>query len=180
MEIKTLKYTENYCEENIWQLCQHPDLKEFSKKVLFISNQSKNCIFHFQKPAIGNSPVWWDYHVVLLASQNNQCLIYDLDSTLNLPSELQDYIEKTFGSPLDGNHPEFKVIDSDNYVTGFCSDRRHMQDPIGTWIFEPPHWPLIETKNHLPIQELMDFSEKSKQRIFSLEEMSGNEIMVMI
>jgi hypothetical protein len=180
MEINSFKYTENYCEENIWQLCQHPDLKEYTKKVLFISNQSKNCAFHFQKSAIGNAPVCWDYHVILLASKNNRQLIYDFDSTLSLPTELQNYIDSTFESPADGNHPEFKSIESDDYVSGFNSDREHMKDAGGNWIFEPPLWPIIETDNELPLQELMDFSGTSKQTIFNLAELMVNEKEVKI
>jgi len=180
MEINSFKYTENYCEENIWQLCQHPDLMEYTKKVLFISNQSKNCAFHFQKSAIGDAPVWWDYHVILLASKNNRQLIYDFDSTLSLPTELQNYIDSTFESPADGNHPEFKSIESDHYVSGFNSDREHMKDAGGNWIFEPPLWPIIETDNELPLQELMDFSGTSKQTIFNLAELMVNEKEVKI
>jgi hypothetical protein len=175
MEIKSFKYTENYCEENIWQLCQHPDLKEYTKKVLFISNQVKNCAFHFQKSAIGDAPVWWDYHVILLASKNNRHLVYDFDSTLSFPSELQNYIDSTFESPSDGIHPEFKSIESGHYVSCFNSDREHMKDAVGNWIFEPPLWLIIETNNELPLQELMDFSGTSKQTIFSLAELIGNE-----
>ncbi|WP_373497558.1 hypothetical protein [Aquiflexum sp.] len=178
MEIKSYKHTKNYCEENIWHLCQHPDLAGFYKKVLFITNTDKNCDFHFQNDSVDGSPVWWDYHVILLASNNNVDLVYDLDSSLNQPTPLKDYLRLTFqdlDEKNESSHPIFKAIDSADYLAGFFSDRGHMKDAEGDWIFEPPHWSQIGENMILPIKELLDFSESSNQPIFSLEELLVKE-----
>ncbi|WP_194975490.1 protein N-terminal glutamine amidohydrolase [Aquiflexum lacus] len=172
MEITSSKYTKNYCEENIWHLCQHPELAGFVKKVLFVSSTDKNCAFHFQKDAVDGSPVWWDYHVILYVSKDNSELVFDLDSSLDQPTPLQEYLRLTF-KDLDGksesSHPKFKAIDSEDYISGFFSDRRHMKNGDGEWIFEPPQWPIIADNIELPIEELMDFTATSKQPILSLE-----------
>ncbi|WP_373520066.1 hypothetical protein [Aquiflexum sp.] len=179
MEIRSYRHTKNYCEENIWHLCQHPDLADFSKKVLFVSNTDKNCAFYFQKDSVADAAVWWDYHVILLASKGNVGLIYDLDSSLNQPTPFRDYLILTF-KDLDGKNesslPKFKAIDSVIYLSGFSSDRAHMKDAIGNWIFEPPDWPQIGDNMDLPIKELMDFSESSKQPILNMKELVVNEI----
>lgn len=172
MEITSPKYTKNYCEENIWHLCQHPELAGLVKKVLFVSSTNKNCAFHFQKDSVDGAPVWWDYHVILFVSKDNSELIFDLDSSLDQPTPLQDYLRLTFQNLDEKNEssrPIFKAIDSADYLTGFFSDRGHMKNAEGDWIFEPPHWPMIENNKDLPIQDLIDFSDKSRQPIFSLE-----------
>lgn len=172
MEISSYKYTKNYCEENIWHLCQHPELAGFNKKVLFVSNTDKNCAFYFQKDSNAGAPVWWDYHVILFASKDNAKLIFDLDSSLGQPTDFLDYLRLTFQG-LDGKNesslPKFKAIDSADYLTDFFSDRGHMKDTDGDWIFEPPQWPIIANNMELPIQELLDFTATSKQPILSLE-----------
>jgi protein N-terminal glutamine amidohydrolase len=178
MEISPYKYTKNYCEENIWHLCQHPELAGFVKKVLFVSSTDKNCAFHFQKDSVDGAPVWWDYHVILYVSKNNTELIFDLDSSLNQPTPFQDYLRLTF-QDLEGkkesSHPIFKAIDSEDYITGFFSDRKHMQNGNGEWIFEPPLWPIIADNMVLTLQELMDFTQTSHQPIYSLETLVAKE-----
>lgn len=174
MKIKTFEYTENYCEENIWHLCQHPDLSDFSKKVLIISNRSKNCPFLQQKSSIDQQAVWWDYHVILLASKSGINLVYDFDSTLALPSSLSDYLRLTFDEKTNwrvSDFPGFKSIEASVYVQTFFSDRSHMKDPEGNWIFSPPHWPHIESEEKLSLSTLLDFTETSQERIYSLLEM---------
>lgn len=173
MKIKTFKYSENFCEENIWHLCQNPELDGFTKKVLIISNSSRNCSFRFQKSPNGDEVVWWDYHVVLLASNHESQLIYDFDSTLEFPSSLKSYLEATF--PTDHSQeskdlPGFKAITSGDFIHSFISDRGHMKDDHGNWISTPPKWPAIGKSGGLPLPELLDFTNSSKERIFSFEE----------
>lgn len=178
MKITSFKYTENYCEENIWQLCQHPELKDYIKKVLFISNENKNCAFHFQKSVSGETVVWWDYHVILLASKEHEDLVYDFDSTLGYPIEFKEYLRKTFplsnGQDL-SNQAQFKSIASEIFVQDFYSDRRHMKDSEGNWLFEPPKWPCITTGIKLPLNDLFDFSKTSKLPVLSLEEIQAKK-----
>jgi protein N-terminal glutamine amidohydrolase len=174
MNLKMLKYTVNYCEENIWHLSQHPQLVGFSKKVLIISNGSKNCPFYAQKSANGNLPVWWDYHVVLLASKNGESFIYDFDSTLPFPSPITHYLNHTFPNAdiwLSKDLPVFKAIEAEFYIENFYSDRSHMMDPLGNWIFTPPIWPTITEGGNLKLHDLMDFTEMCQEQLIPLEEM---------
>jgi len=174
MERESFKYTANYCEENIWHLCQHDYLSGYSKNVLIISNGSKNCPFYAQKSAQGNNPVWWDYHVVLLASKDDEHLLYDFDSTLPFPSSLRDYLHYTFPNSenwLPKDLPLFKAIGAADYSRSFTSDRSHMKDASGMWIFTPPVWAPIASEGKLTLQNLMNFSEKCQEQLFSLQEM---------
>jgi len=174
MKSNEYKYTVNYCEENIWHLCQHPLLEGFSKNVLIISNSAKNCPFYAQKSAEGNLPVWWDYHVVLLATKDGVNFIYDFDSTLPFPSPLTDYLSQTFPNSdvwLSKDLPGFKVIDAAIYINKFYSDRSHMKDDSGNWIFTPPAWPAITNGGDIMLYDLMNFSEKCQDQLLSLQEM---------
>lgn len=176
MKIKAFKYSENFCEENIWHLCQNPELEGFTKKVLIISNSKRNCLFRFQKSPNGDVLVWWNYHVVLLASKPELKLIYDFDSTLEFPSSMESYLKMTF--QLDKDHkeddlPKFKSIAASDFIHSFISDRGHMKDDQGNWLSDPPKWPTIGNTGNLPLPVLLDFSLTSKDTIFSLEEMNA-------
>lgn len=181
MKITSFKYTENYCEENIWQLCQHPKLKDYVKKVLFISNENKNCAFLCQKSVTGETNVWWDYHVILHASRKGEDLIYDLDSTLGYPTEFKEYFRKTFPffEKQDLNtQAHFKSISAEVFVHDFYSDRSHMKDAEGNWLFEPPTWPCITSGDKMSLSDLFDFSKTSKLPILSLEEIQAGESVI--
>lgn len=172
--MESYKYTQNYCEENIWHLCQDPRLTDYSKKVLIVSNNAKNLPFYNQKSSQGDLPVWWDYHVILLASKGDVQLIFDFDSTLDFPTSLEDYLRKTFvnhSNWIEKDLPHFKSIEAKDYLEKFFSDRSHMKSSDGQWIFAPPAWPNIEGQGDLVLSDLLDFSENSNQEIFSLDEM---------
>jgi hypothetical protein len=174
MEIKEFKYSANFCEENIWHLCKNPALADFSKKVLIVSNSARYCPFRFQKSVNGYEIVWWNYHVILLASSSESSLIYDFDSTLPVPISGMEYLQMTFQKHENWsseNLPCFKALDADDYLTSFVSDRSHMKDSTGNWLSEPPKWPIIGNNGDLPLPALLDFSELSSERIYSLDEM---------
>ena len=173
MKLEAFKYTANFCEENIWHLCQNPDLKAYTKIVLIISNSNRNCPLWCQQSAVGQEPVRWDYHVILLASSQEGSVIYDFDSTLDLPIPLDSYLKETFQSSFENEQPYFKLIDSLDYIQFFYSDRSHMKDGDGDWKFAPPNWPLINNKEDLPLPELLDFSENSNQKIYTLKEVKA-------
>lgn len=173
MKLETFKYTANFCEENIWHLCQNSDLAAYTKTVLIISNSYRNCPLWHQQSAIGAEPVRWDYHVILLAASAEKSLIYDFDSTLDLPSPLEVYLNLTFrpGTPnWEEDKPLFKAIASHDFIRCFYSDRSHMIDGEGDWKFAPPNWPLINNKEELPLPALLDFGVTSGQKIHSFEE----------
>lgn len=177
MAKQVYKYTKNYCEENIWHLCQHPDLKALEKKVLIISNESKHCSFWHQKSMPETGPVCWDYHVVLLALDQNIWSIYDFDSSLEFPISLKTYLSLTFGSDVlnSKNQPFFKLFPATIFSNTFSSDRSHMRDASGNWIFTPPAWPKIE-QEHAPgltMKEITDFSQSSPQNVIGMEELNA-------
>ena len=174
MEIKEFKYSANFCEENIWHLCQNQALAHFSKKVLIVSNSTRYCPFRFQKSVNGDEIVWWNYHVILLASASESSLIYDFDSTLPVPLSGLEYMRKTFQLNENQNAinlPYFKVIGAEVYLSSFFSDRSHMKDSNGNWISTPPIWPMIGNQGQLALPDLLDFSDSSKERIYTLNEM---------
>ncbi|MEM8893950.1 MAG: hypothetical protein AAGC88_05175 [Bacteroidota bacterium] len=169
-----LKYTANFCEENIWHLCQHPELSDFDKQVVFISSLSRNTPLQYQKSAQNGLPVWWDYHVILMTSKNSKHLIYDFDTTLPFPSKASEYLSKTFQDVTgmkSQDYPLFKIIRATEYVEQFHSDRLHMIDQSGNWIFEPPQWPAIKSGGSLSLSTLMDFSDASSTPIFELNDL---------
>jgi len=176
MEIKKFNYSANFCEENIWHLCQNQELKGYSKQVLIVSNSSKNCPFRFQKSINDDKVVWWNYHVIMMASSQESKLIYDFDSTLPIPISAKEYFGKTFEKKdhlKDADLPFFKIIDAINYIESFYSDRSHMKDEAGNWISSPPNWQIISKNQDLPLTKLQDFSAGSEQRIYSLEEIEA-------
>ena len=140
------KYCPRYCEENIWHLAQEPALAESERVVALISNEAGACLFWNQRIAEGPGlPVWWDYHVVLLA-RHERWYVYDLDTALPLPAPAETYFDETF--PMEGRipvelRPRFALIEGDDFVASFGSDRSHMQDAVGNWLAPPPEWPRI-------------------------------------
>lgn len=172
MKIKNIKYTKYFCEENIWCLCQQEAFQDLPQYVLFISNSAKQCPFWFQKAAKPFDPILWDYHVIL-AVQLDGWHIFDLDTRLPCPMELDEYFTQSFldvvsfGSNL---APHVKIIDAKKYTDEFYSDRSHMKDKNGNWLATPPSWPLIENAKTISIDDLLDFTTASKQKIYSLNE----------
>jgi protein N-terminal glutamine amidohydrolase len=178
MEKQTVKYTKNYCEENVWHLCRHPEIKSLENKVLIISNESKNCPFWNHNSTDNRSPVWWDYHVVLLVLEQGNWMVYDFDSTLGFPVDLGTYLQQTFGeiTSLNAeNRPFFKIFSGYIFTDTFYSDRSHMKDGEGNWIFMPPSWPIVEHGNtqKLEMDEIMNFSPSSAQKITSIDELKA-------
>ncbi|EYC10678.1 hypothetical protein Y032_0054g2492 [Ancylostoma ceylanicum] len=142
-------YTKCYCEENVYKLCERIPVNQRSRFfVIFISNPSK-CIPLFAQTAAGERPfVMWDYHVVLLEERDNQePLIWDLDTTLEFPCTFSEY---WFGGvrPDGWNIPSeysrfFRLIPSADFLTHFSSDRSHMIADDGKWMAPPPNWEKI-------------------------------------
>jgi len=149
MQREQFRYQPYYCEENIWNLCQAPELSSFQRYVVFVSNPSKCCALWFQKASrTREEPVVWDYHVILLCKQEHW-MIWDLDTTLHFPIPLSNYLEATFwGTPMipEVYSPWFRVIEADIFLKTFSSDRSHMLNEKGEFIQEPPKWPLCQAQ----------------------------------
>lgn len=142
-----LRYAAFYCEENIWQLCAHPELRERDKRVMFISNGNRSCALWQQRAASQpGAPVVWDYHVVLLARARASWMVLDLDTLIGLPVAVSEWLAGTF-LPLNDEFgylaPRFRLLEPEAYRAEFSSDRSHMLGPNGSWRKPPPSWPAI-------------------------------------
>ena len=163
-------YSPSYCEENIWHLCQEPDFEVYDKKVVFISNDRRSCPLWNQRACVSlDQPVLWDYHVILLF-RNENWQVYDLDTLLATPTPLGEYIQNTFTrDPVAQPFlPVFRVIEADEFVSVFSSDRSHMLTADGTWQAPPPPWPTIVRNNQSNLMELVDMRNPSFGTIMDL------------
>ena len=138
-------YHSRYCEENIWWLCQQPDL--IHSNVLVIAAAEAECfpILCQREANAPDEPLLWDYHVVLLWHTSHQAYILDFDTTLPFCTPLERYFEQSFLAE-ELLYPEyvpwFRLIKAQAYLQHFKSDRRHMRTKNG-WYAPPPPWPPI-------------------------------------
>ena len=143
---KNFLYTPYFCEENIWHLCQHSQISSQEIRIIFISNDKKICPFFYQRACSSPQyPVWWDYHVILICKER-YWVVWDLDTVLTCPIQVEDYLRFTFGDPdsiPQPYSPRFKVIVRHQFIQKFSSDRSHMRTPSGQWVASPPPWPQI-------------------------------------
>ena len=140
MSTSDLKFQPFYCEENIWQLCQHPDY--LNGEVVFISSLGDYFPMLCQQGSGSPStPIFWDYHVVLLRNG----YIHDFNTTLPFSTGVTDYFAQSFIDESLLNPvqvPLFRIIPAKEFISTFKSDRRHMKADDG-WNAPPPEWPLI-------------------------------------
>ena len=112
---------------------------------MIVSNTGR-CIPYFaQRSAAVGDPVFWDYHVWLLAEHEDELYALDLDSRLPMPTPLTLYLDASFPEyPTwpKAYWPWFRPIRRDQYLAEFASDRRHMRDGE-RWHAPPPPWPCI-------------------------------------
>ncbi|KAL4224097.1 hypothetical protein ACF0H5_017551 [Mactra antiquata] len=147
-------YTSCYCEENVWHLCDsvrqnHPAVLD-NCYCIFISNRDRTVPLWEQKASNAeDGVVLWDYHVIFIHCDGNECLVYDLDSRLDFPCNILTYIEKGILS-CDHLKPQYKrlfrVIPAPLYLKTFASDRTHMLDKDKKWMKPPPSYPCIKTE----------------------------------
>ncbi|CAL4140636.1 unnamed protein product, partial [Meganyctiphanes norvegica] len=160
-------YTQFYCEENIWHLCDHVrrlDPSELSKcYVGFISNNQKCVPLWRQRSGKSEDKlVTWDYsniftcvapsekdyHVIFMYEPDDRCLVFDLDSDLPFPTYFQKYVTETLRTDQilkPEHHRFFRVIPASVFLQKFASDRRHMRKSDGSWLQKPPPYPPIKT-----------------------------------
>lgn len=154
MDRTTLKYCPYYCEENIWHLCQEPELQRSSSRVIFISNETRQCAFSNQSVSEDGFIVW-DYHVILLSAG----MIWDFDTRLPFPTPLDKYLKGTFPSGVASMYkPCFRVVDCLDFIDVFASDRRHMINQFGAYNSPPPSWPAIRTEKGSNLDQFIDMT----------------------
>ncbi len=139
------RYAPFYCEENIWHLANDGKIQG----VAFISNPRQQVACFAQGRGKTGEVMVWDYHVIgfEMDKANTALLVWDFDSTLPCPSPAATYLAATFPPlPAKYNHvkPWFRICSAAEFVAGFCSDRRHMRKPDGSWEKPPPPWPCIQ------------------------------------
>lgn len=92
-----------YCEENVWRLAYRiihrkpKQERELQYHVVFVSNPAK-CVPMFQQLANEDplDPCFWDYHVILFHTSQQETIVLDIDSHLPYKIPLKDYLENVF------------------------------------------------------------------------------------
>ncbi len=139
------QYCAFYCEENIWKLCQEPEFKGKTAFVAFISNPQRSCAIWHQKAAKSATvPVVFDYHVILLTKDEEQdWLVWDLDTTLDFPVKAETYFHDSFSvGPLvpEEYQPLFRLLSPQDYILNLSTDRSHMKDKESDYLQPAPDW----------------------------------------
>lgn len=142
----------------------------------------------------------WDYHVILMfrntgsrvsndskVSDGTQVRddstvsdgwhVYDLDTLLGAPIPIAKYIESTFGDPSmvpAEFGPKFRVIDADEFVSVFSSDRSHMLTADGRWQVQPPPWPAIIRNGSSNLMTLVDMQNPSVGTVMDLSQFEAS------
>ncbi len=166
MDKQDCKYWPFFCEENIWHLCQAEKFREMPQKVIFISNADKACAISNQQSGNGKTVIW-DYHVVLLVQDN----IWDLDTLLPFPCDISFYLEQSFQEDTDKIYlPEFRLIDSKDYIKSFASDRRHMLDANGIPLHPKPPWPAIHPERGSNLYDFIDMRRMGMGDVLNLQQ----------
>ncbi len=139
------KYQPFYCEENAYHLCMHEALAQREPAALFIRGAGDVCVMWQQKKSDEpGEPVFWDYHVVVLAKGPWE--IWDLDSRLGCPVPAMSYLRRSFRPEVTlppEVAPRFRLVDAATLQSSFASDRSHMRGPDGEFSKPPPPWPVI-------------------------------------
>lgn len=160
-------YAAYFCEENIWQLANA--MQSSSAKIVFISNQERQCALWNQRLASPGKSVVWDYHVVLLEENQGSWLVYDFDSVLAWGVSLQQYLIHTFGQSVDAIfQPQFRMLAATEFLTNFQSDRRHMRDRNGRWLKPPPDWPIISNGSGHNLDQFIDMEDAAPGEVYDL------------
>lgn len=135
-------YKAFYCEENIWKLCQQPRFEDLESYVCVITNKAQCCAFLAQRASVTEKGfLTWDYHVILLAKERKNWLVYDLDTQLAFPISLEVYLDRSFPSIFPAEYrPLFRLVCPRRFRTEFRSDRSHMLNDNGDYAAPIPSW----------------------------------------
>lgn len=155
-----------YCEENVWRLAYRRlygeesskgNTKDVCYRVVYVSNEERCCpMFSQLAQDDADEPCFWDYHVLLVGSSAldvnspEEVLVWDMDSHLPYPTKVSDYLTNVFREEYFRKEyraqlaPRFRVIEAEDYLRHFFSDRKHMIDPkTGEWRKPPPNYDCI-------------------------------------
>ena len=163
------EYCPFYCEENIWHLCRDERLPGGPRAALWITNERRQVAIFEQRLAQPGQPVGWDYHVVLVTGRGLDAQVWDLDSRLEVPTSISDYLDLSFPPVSARFAPSFRLVPAAEYLRTFASDRRHMKDPDDGWLHDPPPWPAIGTGHVLP--EYLDLTRPDPGEVLTLRQL---------
>ena len=167
-----LPYHPFYCEENAFHLCGHAALTARRRHAVVIGGAHEGFVMWHQRAARGRSaPIFWDYHVIVLAEDPWE--VWDLDTTLGLPLPAIDYLRSSFRAGLPAElAPIFRVVPADLFVATLASDRSHMRGPDGRFERPPPPWPTISAPERgSNLRRFVDMSDGFVGEVASLEAM---------
>jgi len=171
IEAEDCVYTSCYCEENVFKMIENYPGNIANIFAVFISNPQKQCAIWRQKSSADpDFPVIWDYHVIAIEKNDTGCVVYDLDSTLPFPSNLEAYANQAF-RPKTSIHnmdlllerfgQRFRPVKGSAFLESFSSDRSHMLNN-GEWMAKPPSYPpLFKDSLGHNLFQFLDFSESS-------------------
>jgi protein N-terminal glutamine amidohydrolase len=126
-----------FCEENVWHLLQVDDLPR-PRAALFLGNRARSVAMWGQRA--GQDPVLWDYHVVLLLPEHG--FVVDLDDRDAVAWPVRAWLAHAFREQIaDDLQPRFRIVDGDEFLRLFSSDRSHMLDGDGRPLRPLPPWP---------------------------------------
>ncbi|KAG8371958.1 hypothetical protein BUALT_Bualt12G0016900 [Buddleja alternifolia] len=162
-------HTPYYCEENVYFLCKKLSEEGIAKSdgsdlfVVFISNEKKQARKASHR---ADGVILWDYHVICVQKgkeSNLPHLVWDLDSTLPFPSPLATYVAETIRPSFQlfsEFQRVFRIVHAPIFLRCFASDRRHMKDPAGEWVFPPPSSEVIVAEDGT-VHNLNEYMEMS-------------------
>ncbi|MCP4701212.1 MAG: hypothetical protein GY862_30810 [Gammaproteobacteria bacterium] len=174
-------YTACFCEENSWLLgaaLVAEGIPSSALSVLMLSNAARKIPLFCQNSGNNDTPVLWDYHVILCYEKKSSSLIFDFDTRLCFPADAVSYCRQTFPNPRN-LLPEFRIfvrtIPLDSYLRHFHSDRSHMLAADGSELSAFPPYPPIVKKQAAERIELREYLQLSKalndgSRVVSSEE----------
>jgi hypothetical protein len=172
--IDELLYQPFYCEENIWQLGQRPEVAELERYAVFVGSDAGLVPLFAQRAGReSDGLVFWDYHVVLLVQGEREQLIFDLDCRLGAPLGASVWIQASIPDLTalpEPYHPRFRVVPFPRFLETFSSDRSHMLEEDGSYKKPAPPWDapvLPETPSN--VLRFADMSEDFVGRVLSVE-----------
>ncbi|TXG70363.1 hypothetical protein EZV62_005298 [Acer yangbiense] len=136
---------------------------------LLYSSRHKIPLWHQKASRRADGVILWDYHAVCIQRKrggDSPCLVWDLDSSLPFPSSLASYVSETIrpSFQLFSEYRRcFRIVHAPIFLRSFASDRRHMKDPTGNWIAEPPSYePIVaEDKTMHNLNEYIEIGAKN-------------------
>ncbi|THH08212.1 hypothetical protein EW145_g2854 [Phellinidium pouzarii] len=199
-------YTANWCEENVYLLAKtfiedRTTCELWRVYAIFISNRSKSVALWQQK--LREDVVLWDYHVILALrprhsgpAAGRRVWVYDMDSRLDVPCSLEDYISLTFPyataeaagagwTVSDAYRSMFRIVDGEEYLQNFASDRTHMlalEPGLPRYLSPPPQYGCLQgakakssgiSNNLMSSFVCVDDTESGHGQVYSIEKVAS-------